>query len=329
MKNFYEIKNETANAVDVYIYDRIGNGFFIEGTSAKKFITDLNKHKDKTVNLHINSPGGSVFEGYAIYNYLSERGNVDVHIDGLAASISSIVALAGQKISMAKNGLFMIHNPFTSVDGDRNKLQKTIDILDKIKSQMVDVYYEKTGIEKAEIVKMMDAETWLTASEAKEKGFVDEITGSMKIAANAMGYAPLTEMGFMNIPEKIKVGGTMEELLKTLGVENEAAAVLKVNALLKLKAENDTLKSEIKSLQSDLAKQEEKTIENIVQDAIKEGKLMPSQKEWATNLAKTDKKLFDEYIANSKNLLKTEDIESSDKPPNKESAYSGDSIEVK
>ena len=350
--DWYKIENAANNRMDVYIYDRIGEGIFFSGTSAKKFVTDLNKYPDADIRLHINSPGGSVFDGFAIYNYLLERGVSKVYIEGLAGSISSVIALAGDEVTMANNSLFMIHNPVTNISGDSRKIKKRIEVLDKIKEQIIDVYEQKTGLERSEIEKMMDEETWLTAQESQEKGFIDEVSGAVKIAAeyDLSGFEnvpdclthpnPLlkregeimkinhnssgTDEPLFNLKREGETGkinhrssGTddlqggiqMEELLKTLGVDNEAAAVIKINDLMKQVQDIESFKNEITSLKKKLADANQKTVLNIVEEAIKNGKLLPAQKEWAVSLAEKEPELFNKYIENSENFLKKKEID--------------------
>ncbi|MBP0904168.1 head maturation protease, ClpP-related [Mariniflexile gromovii] len=141
-----------------------------------KFIASLQK-KTGDITVKINSPGGSVFHGYAIYNALKEydKGKITVHIDGVAASMASVICLAGHKIIMAKNAMYMIHNPQSGGFGESKDLRKQADLLDKIKSVLMETYSNKTGIKNNELAGMLDDETWLTSDEALKLGFVDEI----------------------------------------------------------------------------------------------------------------------------------------------------------
>jgi len=142
--------------------------------------------KVDVLNVYINSPGGDVFDGVAIYNILQRhRAKVVVEIDALAASIASLIAMAGDEIRMAENALLMIHNPWGFVIGDVNDLRKAIEDLDKIKdSAILPAYVSQSGMDEKEISKLMDEETWLSAAEAKEYGFVDTIVENKQIAAH-------------------------------------------------------------------------------------------------------------------------------------------------
>ena len=138
------------------------------------------------MNVYINSAGGDVFDGVAIYNILKRnRAKVIVEIDALAASIASVIAMAGDEIRMADNALMMIHNPWGMAIGDVNEFLKIIDTLNKVKdSSIMPAYQKQTGLEEERIAELMDDETWMSAAEAKEYGFIDEVTAEKKIAAH-------------------------------------------------------------------------------------------------------------------------------------------------
>ena len=180
MNNWYDFQNK-AEVVEISIYDEIGD----YGTSAKQFIDDLKSVGSKDITIRMNSVGGSGFDGLAIYNVLrSHQGYVKVKIEGLSASIASIIALAGDDIEMAENGFFMIHNPFGKSMGGADDMRKTADLLDKIKQELINIYANKTQLSEETISSMMDEETWLTSQEAKEMGFIDGITEPIKVAAS-------------------------------------------------------------------------------------------------------------------------------------------------
>lgn len=180
------VKNAKEKTADVWIYEDIGAGWF-GGVSAKQFADEIKKlGKLEIMNVYINSPGGDVFDGVAIYNILQRnRAKVIVEIDALAASIASVIAMAGDEIRMADNALMMIHNPWGMVIGDVQDFQKAIDDLNKVKdSSILPAYQKQTGLEDKELSELMDAETWMSAAEAKEYGFIDEISDGKQIAAH-------------------------------------------------------------------------------------------------------------------------------------------------
>lgn len=165
---------------ELFLYTEIG----AYGIGAEDFIAQLKAYSGQRVTLRINSPGGSVFEGAAIYNAVKRHpGGVDVVIDGLAASMASVIACGGTSVAMASNALFMIHNPASDMWGDAEDMRREADLLDKVKETIVNSYRDRTGMDAEEISSMMDAETWLTAEQALEFGFIDSITEPLKAAA--------------------------------------------------------------------------------------------------------------------------------------------------
>lgn len=179
-EKWYNIQNKAGSATDVYIFDEIG----MWGVTAQNFITDIKDLKDTPINLRINSLGGDVFDGLAIYNIIKKRtAKTTVYIEGIAASIATIIALGADEVVMSENSLFMIHNASGGAMGESKDLQKTADILVKITEQLSEVYQAKTGLSQEAILDMMDAETWLNAQEALELGFIDTISDAIKVAA--------------------------------------------------------------------------------------------------------------------------------------------------
>lgn len=155
---------------EIDIYDEIG----FWGVNAKDFRARLKDSGD--VILNINSPGGDVFDGIAMFNDLvAHKGNVTVNVTGIAASIASIIAMGGDTINIAPNAFFMIHNAWTVGIGNRNDFGKLADTLAKIDDALARTYAAKTGSGIKAVKAMMDAETWLTAKEAKEAGFASAI----------------------------------------------------------------------------------------------------------------------------------------------------------
>jgi len=130
-----------------------------------------------TIHVRINSNGGSVFGAYAIMNLLkSHRAHIITYNDGIAASAATLIAMAGDRIVSALGSVWMIHLPSTAVIGNVVELQKAIGILETIKDSMLDVYHAKTGIAKDALLAMINEDTWMTGTQALEKGFVDEVT---------------------------------------------------------------------------------------------------------------------------------------------------------
>lgn len=191
MKNWYALSAKAAQLeTEVSIFDEIG-GF---GVSADQFISDLQKiPADHKILLRIHSPGGEVFDGNAIATALSRRGNVEVQIEGIAASMATLISLSGRPVKMAENGFYMIHNPWGAAMGDAEELRKQAELLDRIRGNMVNAYAAKTGQSPEQIGEWMDAETWFTAAEAQAYGFVDEVTDRLDLAASATRFSRLAK----------------------------------------------------------------------------------------------------------------------------------------
>lgn len=152
----------------------------------KQFKKDLDALGEiDLLNVYINSDGGDVFAAQAIYSMLKRYdARVNVYIDGLAASAASVVAMAGDTVYMPRNAMMMVHNPWTIAIGNAEEFRKLADDLDKIRESIINAYEEKTGLERDKIVELLDAETWLTADEAFELGFIDEIEHEKEVAAS-------------------------------------------------------------------------------------------------------------------------------------------------
>lgn len=200
MKTWYNIKvlpkNNATSEAEISIFDEIG--YF--GVDASAFKADFDKVKNlSSIKLLINSPGGSVFDGIAIYNMLSDvRDKLTVEVEGLAASIASVIALAGSKTVMREGTFMMVHNPWTMMIGDADELRQEADVLDKIKSQLVSIYESNSNLDAASIESLMKEETWLSGTEAKAMGLVDEVVDAPRMAASF--NKTLAEYGFNKMP---------------------------------------------------------------------------------------------------------------------------------
>ena len=186
MKKYWSMKAKANKEADVHLYGDIGEGMFSDGVGAKEFNDDLKALGSiDQINLHVNSPGGSVFEGIAIYNMLrSHQAKVTCYVDGLAASIASVICMAGDKIVMPENAMMMIHDPWSMAIGNAEEMRKTADVMDKIKESLVMAYMGKCNLPEDEVRQMMSDETWMNGNDAAEMGFCDECTKPMKMAAS-------------------------------------------------------------------------------------------------------------------------------------------------
>ena len=197
-KGFRSLK--AGNTAELYIYDDIGDSW-MGGISAKDVKDELKRiGKVDAIEVYINSAGGSVFDGTAIHTQLERNtSKINVHIDGLAASIASLIAMAGDTVSMAQNAMLMVHDPWIVTGGTAKELREQADVMDKIKDNLVDTYAKKTGQDKELIDGMMAAETWIDAEEALDLGFIDTVDEPLRIAAHCDCSK------FKNCPDHLKL----------------------------------------------------------------------------------------------------------------------------
>ena len=180
------------SASEIFIYGDIGESWWSESVSAAQFVKDIAAIDSAEITIRINSIGGSVPDGIAIYNAIKRhKANTTTVIDGLAASISSLIALAGDKVEMAENATMMIHAPWTYAAGNSAELRDTADLLDTWAEAMATSYASKTGKTTAEIMALMTdgKDHWYTAAEAKDFGLVDSIITALPVSASANGQA--------------------------------------------------------------------------------------------------------------------------------------------
>ena len=220
------------NAVDVYIYDVIGWPFI----EAQDLLYQIPRGAEQ-INVHINSPGGDVFEGMAIYNLLTDhQADVHVHVDALAASSASLIAMAGDTVTMAKASFLMIHNPWVMMSGDADELRKEADLLDKIGTVFAAAYADKCGKDADAILALMKAETWFTAEESREFGLADTTAEPMGDDSDDAVTALFDLSVFENTPQSIRQGSALRTqspaILNTIQIK-EREMNKKLLALLK------------------------------------------------------------------------------------------------
>lgn len=169
------MRNEGEPSVLVLNGEISDETWFGDEVTPKQFKADLDKCQGD-IAVWINSPGGDVFAAAQIYNMLMDYPhNVTVKIDGLAASAASVIAMAGTEVLMSPVAMMMIHNPMTVAIGDSAEMQKAIAMLDEVKESIMNAYEIKTGLTRAKISHLMDAESWFNAKKAVELGFADKI----------------------------------------------------------------------------------------------------------------------------------------------------------
>lgn len=210
----------------VYLYDVIGSDYY--GVTAKDFINRVEEIEGE-FELHINSPGGDVFDGLAIYNFLlPQNDRFTVHIDGLAASAASFIACAGKRVVIPENAFIMIHDPYCATGGTATDHRKVADLLDKARDNIVGIYTKKTDLDEEKLKSMMSAETWMTGAEAMALGFANELVEGISMAA----CAGLNLSNFKNVPNvfsTINNANSKRELEKSLrdaGYSNSMAKKL-------------------------------------------------------------------------------------------------------
>lgn len=223
MSERYYVRAQGKEA-EILIYEDIGEGWF-GGISAKQFAEDLKAlGKVDQLNVRINSVGGSVFEGVAIYNQLRRhQARVEVDIDGIAASIASVIAMAGDVVRMADNGFFMIHRAWGMALGTSEDMEDMARQLEKIDGTITDVYAKRTKVERDEVVEMLAEETWMNAAEALEHGFVDEVTGEVRVAA--MAHRNIERFGFRHVPEPVREAVAAHARPRLDGVRGKIASM--------------------------------------------------------------------------------------------------------
>jgi len=190
-----DVRNDTA---ELSIFDEIGGW----GISVAEFAAQFNLVRNqKAIRLLLNSPGGSITEGMALYNILaSVRDKLTIEVVGVAASIASVIALAGKELVMDEGTYLMIHNPWVITWGDSDQLRKDAATLDKMRGELLSIYVAHSNKTEDEIGEMMDDETWLTADEAEQAGFATTVTHEAKAVALSFNIA---RIGFQNTPEAL------------------------------------------------------------------------------------------------------------------------------
>jgi ATP-dependent Clp protease, protease subunit len=225
-KRLWEIKQQTVPGIlDLYIYGDVEGdryNFWTDEvmeseTSATYFREELESHPDvNQINIYINSYGGSVFEGTAIYNQLKRHpAHKTVYVDGIAASIASVIAMAGNEIVMPKNALMMVHNMWMFVQGNADELRKAADDLEKINEAGREAYLQKAGDKLTPdlIAKLEDDETWLTAEECIRYGLADryaEQDADMEKASEVL------EKAHLNLEQRIKFHTSLAAQLRAM-----------------------------------------------------------------------------------------------------------------
>jgi len=226
MKNYFEVRAARADKpAEILVFREIGETWSNDGVTAGAFRTLLDGLGDVSeIVVRINSPGGSVWDGFAIYNALLEHpARVTVRIDALAASIASVIAMAGDRVIMGRGAQLMIHDPWQLAIGNAAQLRKAADVLEKVGEGIVDAYARRSRAARAQIAEWMAAETWFSASEAVEHGFADETLDEADDTALRLA-AQFTSPRFRH-PERIAAMSQSPAPTAPIPAEIEAAAI--------------------------------------------------------------------------------------------------------
>lgn len=255
--------DKSKNKTILYLYGTVGIDF-----KSIDVIQSLNSIATSILEVRINSPGGDVFDGWGIYTTLKEyNGTVYTYIDGIAASMASIIALAGKKVYMSQNAMYMIHNPTSAKNADA----KVSTLLEKIKGVMLEAYNRKTGITTLKLNDLLNNETWYTALEAKKAGFIDEVVPDIFEREFSNKYVATNYLAFdiyNQYKTKInnKLNMELNLLLSALGLESDATEQDILDKIKELKDFFDSSKVDEKEKKE--AKKKE--IDEIVNSAVLE-----------------------------------------------------------
>jgi len=268
---------------EISIYGPIG-GFDI---NAKDFAEDLKGIEADTIHLRVDSPGGSVIDGISILNALQRHpAKVITHIDSLAASMGSVVAMAGNEIRMANNALLMIHEPWTVAMGNADELRKNADTLEKMSGNILQAY-SRSQYTPEEVADLMKSETWMTAQEALDAGFVDYIDDGLKAVASIVDAANSAELQVPTEKLIASMNGKLDAVAKQRDeikaqltaqsqelvdarAELEAAEIVLKEVDEKeaaFKAQIETAKAELETAKAEAAAAAEVTQEKVAQAA--------------------------------------------------------------
>lgn len=246
MKQMWELKQKTQGTLDLYIYGDVkadGYDWWREEvirseTSANTFRDELAAHPEVSqINIYINSQGGSVIEGTAIYNQLKRHpAHKTVYVDGFACSIASVIAMAGDEVVMPRNTMMMLHNMWMIVQGNAAELRKAADDLDKMNQAGREAYLQKAGdkLTPEMIAQMEDDETWLTAQECMEYGLADRYAEQDADLSNA---AEVLKKANLDLEQRIRVQKSLAAQLRALTnppQEEKPVPEQKTNPILKL-----------------------------------------------------------------------------------------------
>ena len=242
---WYKIEASANDQAEILVYDVIGWPY----NDAGDLVRYVNSLGDKDILVRLNTPGGDVFDGMAIFNSLANhKGKVTIRIEALAASMGSVLAMAGKEIQAYANTMMMIHDPWTYMAGNQYELREMADLLEKISGNMLDVYTGRSKVGKREMKEIMKAETWYTAKEAKEKGFINTILETGKATKAQFDLTMYTNApdGICSIEGRDLTEREIERALRDAGASRSFAKAIVAERFKPLR--DAELKAEAESL---------------------------------------------------------------------------------
>lgn len=248
---------------EIVMYGGIGSEI-----TDKQFSMDINLYKNDDVLLRVNSPGGDYFQSLTIYNLIKEHGKCDVQIDGLAASGMTVVMLGARKISAAKNAMIMIHGP-SYPDPEHKMTKSDEELFEKVRNILVSNYSQRTGINPEELKKMLSTDTWMTADEALEKGFIDEITDEV------LQKVPINNIRNFN-PKTVYLSYKSEilkpkSLTTILGLKENSDPDVILQAISTMKNKLTSTESELRRIKNQIKDEQDSEAKRLTSLAIESG----------------------------------------------------------
>jgi ATP-dependent Clp protease protease subunit len=210
----YQMKKIAPLRAEIFLYGTIGMDWFGEGITAKQFVKDLKALGDvKNIDLRINSEGGAVVDAEAIHTHLVEHpADITVHVDGIAASAASFIAMAGKEIIIAESGFMMIHEARMGDYGTADEKRRLADLLDRTNEKIVKKYVARTGNSEAKVRDWMKAETWFIGEEAVKAGFADKVVENLKVAASISHPENFKNLPAALRPNRLRAAAALAEM---------------------------------------------------------------------------------------------------------------------
>ncbi|CAN5660372.1 hypothetical protein BH11BAC1_BH11BAC1_26050 [soil metagenome] len=294
--------NENKTSAEILLYGFIGNW---KDTDSNRFISDFKKLEatHKKINVRINSGGGDVFEGITIYNALkNSTSEIHIYIDGVAASMASVIALSGSKIFMSRYAQLMVHRVSGSANGDADKMRETADLMDELEKSLLEIYSTKTGIAKESIQStwmQRGKDSWFNATEALKQKLVDEIFDGVisKSPKKNENAKEVWQFYNLQIENSLKTNSMhlFDQFKNAFGLSESAteqdvlaAFQNQANTNRNLKDENEKLKLQNAEFQNKLQESQKQKVTDLVDQAIKAQRITEDQRLTYVSLAESN-----------------------------------------